>query len=88
MLVIRRRAGESLLIGDNVEIEILALTQSYVKLGIRAPQSVPILRKEIRQTYDQNLAASNLSSLEAVSGLVEFLRKNESESSNKSQPPR
>ena len=88
MLVIRRRAGESLLIGDNVEIEILALTQSYVKLGIRAPQSVLILRKEIRQTYDQNLAASNLSSLEAVSGLVEFLRKNESESSNKSQPPR
>ena len=88
MLVIRRRAGESLLIGDNVEIEILALTQSYVKLGIRAPQSVPILRKEIRQSRDQNLAASNLSSLDAVTGLVEILRKKDSENSNNSEAAR
>ncbi len=76
MLVIRRRAGETLLIGDDVEIEILALTQSYVKLGIRAPQSVPILRKEIRLTNDQNREATNLASLDSISSLVENLRKN------------
>jgi carbon storage regulator len=80
MLVIRRRAGESLLIGDDVEIEILNLTQSHVKLGIRAPKSVPILRKEIRQTHEQNLEASSLVSLDAVSDLVKILRKKDSNS--------
>jgi carbon storage regulator len=75
MLVIRRRTGESLLIGEDVEIEILALTPSYVKLGIRAPQHVPILRKEIRLTHDQNQEASRLSSLESISDLVKMLRQ-------------
>jgi carbon storage regulator len=82
MLVIRRRAGESVLIGDDVEIEILASTQSCVKLGIRAPQSVPILRKEIRLTHEQNLEASKLTSLDAITGLVEILRKKETPGSN------
>ena len=75
MLVIRRRAGESLLIGDEVEIEILSLTPSYVKLGIRAPQHVPILRKEIRLTHDQNQEASRLASLDSISDLVRMLRQ-------------
>ena len=88
MLVIRRRAGESLLISEEVEIEILALTQNYVKLGIRAPQSVPILRKEIRLTHEQNMEASSLTSLDAIAGLVEILRKKDSEGSHNSQPPR
>jgi carbon storage regulator len=88
MLVIRRRAGESLLIGEDVEIEILALTQSYVKLGIRAPQNVPILRKEIRLTHEQNQEASSLISLESVSGLVEILRKADHSPSRNSSPDR
>jgi carbon storage regulator CsrA len=37
MLVLRRRAGESLLIGDDVEIEILAITAQGAKIGIRPP---------------------------------------------------
>ena len=40
MLVIRRRSGESLLVGDNVEIEILEVSGGQVKLGIRAPRDV------------------------------------------------
>ena len=75
MLVIRRRAGESLLIGDDIEIEILSLTQGQVKLGIRAPQQIPILRKEIRLTYEQNREASSLASLDSVADLVKALRQ-------------
>lgn len=75
MLVIRRRAGESLLISDNIEIEILALTQNYVKLGIRAPQDVPILRKEVQLTHEQNRQASQLESLDSISNLVTRLRQ-------------
>jgi carbon storage regulator len=86
MLVIRRRAGDSLLIGDNVEIEILALTQSYVKLGIRAPLDVPILRKEIRLTHEQNRQASGLPSLDSISDLVKLLRQAR-EVGSKDSPP-
>jgi carbon storage regulator len=58
MLVIRRRAGEIVAIGTNVELEILEIGHSQVKLGIRAPREVLVLRKEILLTRDQNRAAS------------------------------
>ena len=58
MLILRRRAGESLLIGDNVEIEILDINGSSVKIGIQAPKTVSILRKELQLTRAQNCAAA------------------------------
>jgi carbon storage regulator len=58
MLVIRRRAGEGLVIGDNIEIEVLESSGSQVKLGIRAPKEISVLRKEIRIVGDQNRAAA------------------------------
>jgi carbon storage regulator len=64
MLVIRRRPGQSVLIGDDIEIEIIESGPSRVKLGIRAPQSVPVMRGEVRQTRAENLAASR--TLDAV----------------------
>ena len=78
MLVIRRRPGEVLLIGDDVEVEILEVTGSQVKLGIRAPREVTILRKEIRLTIEQNRAAAGLSTEAAarVLGLLGGSRPN------------
>jgi carbon storage regulator len=58
MLVISRRAGESILIGEDVEIEVLETGSGRVKLGIRAPRAVPVLRNEVRLTRDQNRAAA------------------------------
>ncbi len=58
MLIIRRRRGESITVGDEVEIEILETSPTQVKLGIRAPKSVSVLRKEIIVTRDQNRVAS------------------------------
>jgi carbon storage regulator len=60
MLVIRRRAGESLVIGDTVEVEILEIVGSQVKIGIRAPREVVVVRKEIYLTAEQNRTASKL----------------------------
>jgi carbon storage regulator len=77
MLVIRRRAGESLLIGDDIEVEILGLTQGQVKLGIRAPKTIPILRKEVRLAGDQNREAAGLGSLESLENLLRILRDGE-----------
>ena len=75
MLVIRRRAGEAVLIGDEVEIEILDTGGSQVKLGIRAPKHVVVLRKEIRITGEQNLAASQEKSGAAVNSVLRTLKK-------------
>jgi carbon storage regulator len=75
VLVIRRRPGESLLVGDNVEIEILDSSPSHVKLGIRAPKSVVVMRKEIQITREQNLEAAHSSSgLSAVQQLLDSLK--------------
>lgn len=69
MLVIRRKTGESLLIGEDIEIEVIDVSPSRVKLGIKAPGTVPILRKEIRLAAEQNRQAARsitAASIEAV----------------------
>jgi carbon storage regulator len=58
MLILRRRAGESLLIGDDVEIEVLDTGSWGVKVGIRAPKGITILRKELRVVREANYAAA------------------------------
>jgi carbon storage regulator CsrA len=47
MLSIERRCGESISIGDDIQVEVLALGRAFVKLAIRAPRRVPILRGEV-----------------------------------------
>ncbi|WP_416044609.1 carbon storage regulator CsrA [Clostridium tyrobutyricum] len=47
MLVISRKKGESLLIGDDIEITVSKIEDGTVKLSISAPKSVKILRKEL-----------------------------------------
>jgi carbon storage regulator len=62
MLVIRRRAGESLVVGgpegERVEVEVLDIEGSQVKLGIRAPRHVRVLRSEIEATENANRLAA------------------------------
>jgi len=60
--VLRRRPGECVLIGDEIEIEVLAVTHQGAKIGIRAPKATIVLRKELRITQEQNaLAGQGLS---------------------------
>ena len=75
MLVLRRRAGDSLLIGGEIEVEILEITPTRVKLGILAPDSVTILRKEVFLTREQNVTAAKKVDPGAVSWLTGKLAK-------------
>ncbi|HMM68963.1 carbon storage regulator CsrA [Gudongella oleilytica] len=50
MLVLNRKLGESIMLGDNIEIRILEMADGKVKIGIEAPRDLTILRKEV---YDQ-----------------------------------
>ncbi|WP_028551006.1 carbon storage regulator CsrA [Paenibacillus sp. UNC451MF] len=47
MLVLSRKKGESLMIGDQIEIVVLAAEGDTIKLGIQAPRNIEILRKEV-----------------------------------------
>lgn len=76
MLVIRRRAGESILIAGDIEIEVLETTPTRVKLGIKAPKEVTVLRKEVRLTEDHNRAAAREIALSLLTPFVSQLRSN------------
>ncbi|MDP0255041.1 carbon storage regulator CsrA [Glaesserella parasuis] len=49
MLILTRKIGESLLIGDDVEITVLSIRGSQVKLGMKAPKEISVHREEIYQ---------------------------------------
>lgn len=61
MLILSRRAGQSFYVGDDVEIVILDTQGDNVKIGIKAPESVSLVRSELRETAKANLAASQVS---------------------------
>lgn len=73
MLVMKRRAGESFTIGDEIEIEVLEVAGSRVKLGIVAPDSVAIVRKEARVTREENITASQPVAPDALAALAQRL---------------
>lgn len=52
VLILTRKTGESVKIGDDVTITITKLTSSRVRLGIEAPKDVLILREEIKKNPD------------------------------------
>jgi carbon storage regulator len=47
MLVLTRRAGESIIIGDNIEISVIEVQGDRAKIGITAPKNISVLRKEL-----------------------------------------
>ena len=47
MLIITRRPGEKVMLGDDVVIEVMDVVGSTVRIGIRAPRSIPVYREEI-----------------------------------------
>ena len=59
MLVLTRRVGEAVSIGENVEVVVVAVRGDQVRVGIRAPRHVPILRAELlAQVERENVAAA------------------------------
>ncbi len=59
MLLIRRHSGQSIRIGNDVEIHIAELSPSRVTIGISAPREVAVMRSELILTRSQNLAAAD-----------------------------
>jgi carbon storage regulator len=49
MLILTRRAGETLRIGDDVEVTVMAVNGAQVRIGIKAPRNVVVDRQEIAE---------------------------------------
>jgi carbon storage regulator len=67
MLVMSRRQGETILIGDEIEIVIAHIGRSRVKVGIRAPRQMPVIAREIKLIRDENLRAAGATASELSS---------------------
>lgn len=54
MLILSRRIGESLIIGDEVVVTVLGVNGNQVRLGVKAPKEVPVNREEIQERIRQS----------------------------------
>ena len=75
MLVVTRKQDESLIISDDIEITVLEITKDKVKIGIKAPKEVKIIRSELKdakQTNEQSASASR-------SAIAELLKSHKQE---------
>ena len=74
MLVLSRKINQSIVIGDNIEIMLVDIRGDQIKLGINAPKSVKIFRKEVyEEVKRENLEASK-STIEELNILSSFVK--------------
>ncbi|MGB7760923.1 MAG: carbon storage regulator [Bryobacteraceae bacterium] len=65
-----RRAGETILIGDRIEIVIAHIGRSRVKVGIRAPRDTPVIAREMKLVREENRAAAGTAPVSDWGGLL------------------
>ncbi len=59
MLVLTRKSNQSIMIGDDIEVSVLAIVGEKVRIGIQAPRDVPVFRKEVYlEIQDENAEAA------------------------------
>lgn len=70
MLALARKVNESIIIGNDIEVTILEIKGDQIKIGVSAPKSVPVYRKELYvQIQEENKKAGEKIDVEALKGL-------------------
>jgi carbon storage regulator len=59
MLVLTRKSNQSIMIGDDIEVSVLAIMGEKVRIGIEAPRSVPVFRKEVYLEIQQERSSED-----------------------------
>ena len=71
MLALARKVNESIIVNDNIEITVLEVKGDQIKIGIDAPKSVPIYRKEVyTQIQEANKDAASTTNPKALGELL------------------
>lgn len=70
MLALSRKKGEAIVVNNNIELTILEIKGDQVKVGISAPKSVPVYRKEVyMQIQEENKAVVSSDALAELKGM-------------------
>jgi len=75
MLVLTRKVDESIMIGDAVEVKVLGIDGSSIKLGIQAPREVPVHRKEIYEEIRRENVTATQGPPANLDGLKDLLKR-------------
>ncbi len=75
MLVLRRKVGEVIVVNGDIQIEVIEISRTRVKLGIRAPREVSVERREAVVLASENRCASDLLLLLGNNGLENLLTR-------------
>lgn len=62
MLVLTRKTSESIMIGDEIEVSVLSVAGDKVRIGIEAPRSIAVFRKEVYEASDGKVGERSSSS--------------------------
>ena len=74
MLVLTRKSNQSIMIGDDVEVSVLAIVGEKVRIGIQAPRDVPVFRKEVYlEIQNEQAAAPDPDAADAVDAALRGL---------------
>jgi carbon storage regulator len=73
MLVLTRKSNQSIMIGDDIEISVLAIMGEKVRIGIQAPRDVPVFRKEVYLEIQQERLRENKGAREEVDAALRGL---------------
>jgi carbon storage regulator len=75
MLIVARRKGQRIRIGDNIEVIVTEISRGEVRLGIVAPKQVSVVREEVRRAVEEaNRAAAASSTMDAeIAAEIEVL---------------
>ena len=74
MLIISRKRNEGVIINENIELTIVDIQGDKVRIGIDAPSSVKIVRKELLETANLNKEAAGIQSKPDVKKLKDILK--------------
>ena len=86
MLVLTRKLGESIRIGDNVIVKIVDLDGRHVKLGIEAPRSIAVNREEIYERIQKENRAASATKDQGVQNIALRQGKKEEPQTGKNEP--
>ncbi len=78
MLVLTRKTNQSIMIGDDVEVTVLAVSRDKIRLGITAPRDIPVFRKEVYVSIQEEGANGDAEpAADAVEEALDELAKRE-----------
>ena len=75
MLVLTRKSNQSIMIGDEIEVSVLAIMGEKVRIGIQAPRDIPVFRKEVYLEIQQEQVADTKGARDEVDAALRGLGK-------------